>query len=199
MDSPPAELFMGLPDTGHFLRVLTRLLVACLLGGLIGLERLWDGKAAKVRTQMLVSMGAALFTLVPLEGGMTIHDLSRIIQGVATGVGFLGAGTILKSSDTHKVEGLTSAASVWLTAAAGMAVGAGWLWPAILAVTMAVCILSGVRWLDYCIELWKHQSATDQILHSKANPTWSPTTPLGAPANMPARQADAGRRPLGGD
>jgi putative Mg2+ transporter-C (MgtC) family protein len=168
MDPPPPDLFLGLPDTGHFLRVLIRLVVACLLGGVIGLERLWDGKAAKVRTQMLVSLGAALFTLVPLEGGMTIHDLSRVIQGVATGVGFLGAGTILKSSDTHKVEGLTSAASIWLTAAAGMAVGAGWLWPAILGVILAWCILSGVRMLDYCAELRKHKSITDEILQSKA-------------------------------
>jgi putative Mg2+ transporter-C (MgtC) family protein len=199
MDPPTPDLFLGLPDTGHFVRVLIRLMVACLLGGLIGLERLWDGKAAKVRTQMLVALGAALFTLVPLEGGMTIHDLSRIIQGVATGVGFLGAGTILKSSDTHKVEGLTSAASIWLTAAAGMAVGAGWLWPAILGVVLAWCILSGVRWLDHWVELRNHHAITDQILHAKANPAWSPTMPLGAAANPALRQADADRQPLGGN
>jgi putative Mg2+ transporter-C (MgtC) family protein len=151
MDTLNQELFRGLQDGTHFLRVLIRLTMAIFVGGLIGLEREYDGKQAGLRTHMLVALGAALFTLVPLEGGMLVNDLSRVIQGVATGIGFLGAGTILKLSDQHQIRGLNSAATIWLTAATGMAVGAGWIWPAVLAVVLAVLILFLIhplqRWL----------------------------------------------------
>jgi putative Mg2+ transporter-C (MgtC) family protein len=145
MDTLNQELFGGLQDASHFVRVLVRLTVAVFLGGLIGLERQYDGKRAGLRTHMLVALGAALFTLVPLEGGMRVSDLSRVIQGVATGIGFLGAGTILKLSDQHEIKGLNSAASIWLTAATGMAVGAGWIWPAVLGVVLALLILFAVH------------------------------------------------------
>src|SRR5262249_14537118 len=101
---------------------------------------------------MLVALGAAMFTLVPLEGQMSISDLSRVIQGIATGVGFLGAGTILKLSDEHKIIGLTTAASIWLTAAAGMAIGAGWLWPALLGVLLGWVILSWLSGLEHWLD-----------------------------------------------
>jgi putative Mg2+ transporter-C (MgtC) family protein len=149
MDTLFEELFLGWRDAPHLIRVLVRLIVAIVLGGMLGYERLRDGKAAGLRTHMLVALGAAMFTLVPLEGGMHITDLSRVIQGVATGIGFLGAGTIIKQSDLHRIEGLTSAASIWLTAAAGMAVGAGWLWPAILGVLLGWSILIGLRRFEH--------------------------------------------------
>jgi putative Mg2+ transporter-C (MgtC) family protein len=138
------ELFGGFQDTDHVLRVVIRLLLAIGMGGLVGLERVHDRKPAGLRTHMLVALGAAMFTLVPLEGGMHMSDLSRVIQGVATGVGFLGAGTILQLREEHRIQGLTSAASIWLTAAAGMAVGAGWIWPALLGVILAWVILFGL-------------------------------------------------------
>src|SRR5437867_8741440 len=109
------ELFKGLGDVAHIGRIFLRLLVASVLGGLVGLERQREHKAAGLRTHMLVALGAAMFTLVPLAHGMEMADLSRVIQGVATGVGFLGAGTILKLGEEHKITGLTSAASIWLT------------------------------------------------------------------------------------
>ncbi len=149
MDGIFEELFLGFKDPAHLVRVLIRLTIAGLLGGLIGFERLRDGKAAGLRTHMLVALGACLFTVVGMETGMNRADMSRIIQGVATGVGFLGAGTILKLSDEHRIEGLTSAASIWLTAAAGMAVGAGWLWPAILGILLAWGILYGLRGVEH--------------------------------------------------
>jgi putative Mg2+ transporter-C (MgtC) family protein len=142
------ELFLNLPDAKHVVRVLVRLAVAIVLGAVIGTERQREHKQAGARTHMLVALGAALFTLVPLEAGMKVSDLSRIIQGVATGVGFLGAGTILKLSDTREVKGLTTAASIWLTAAAGMAAGAGWIWPAVIGVALAWTILSVLHTLE---------------------------------------------------
>lgn len=109
-----------------------RLALALAIGGVIGWEREVTGKAAGLRTHMLVSLGAALFVLLPLQvsDSLDANALSRVVQGVATGVGFLGAGEILhRSSQEGKpvVRGLTSAAAIWTTAALGITAGCG-LW-----------------------------------------------------------------------
>ena len=135
MDSLLADVF-EIPDGQQMLRVVVRVLLAAVLGGLLGAEREKARKPAGLRTHMLVALGAAVFALFPVETGMSIGDLSRVIQGVATGIGFIGAGTILKRADADEVSGLTTAASVWLTAAIGLAVGAGHLWlPVVVTVT----------------------------------------------------------------
>jgi putative Mg2+ transporter-C (MgtC) family protein len=132
----------------HIGRIFARLTAAAVLGGAVGFERRREGKSAGLRTHMLVALGAAVFTLIPEEGKMTNADLSRVIQGVAAGIGFLGAGTILKLEEQHRIEGLTSAASVWLTAAVGTAVGAGWIWPALLAVVWGLIVLYVIHRLE---------------------------------------------------
>jgi putative Mg2+ transporter-C (MgtC) family protein len=117
---------------------LSRLLLALAVGGLIGWERQRRRKAAGLRTHMLVSLGAGIFALIPLQ--LTLNPdpdaLSRAVQGVATGVGFLGAGEIIQASrlnsTTPQVKGLTSAASIWVTAALGLASGCG-LWQLAIA------------------------------------------------------------------
>jgi putative Mg2+ transporter-C (MgtC) family protein len=133
--------FFVLPDTVQMVRVVIRIAVAAVLCGLIGVERERAGKAAGLRTHMLVGVGAALFVLFPAEAGMEMTDLSRVIQGVATGIGFIGAGTILKRTDTEEVQGLTTAASIWLTAAIGLSVGAGQLWLPVVSTVCAWIIL----------------------------------------------------------
>jgi putative Mg2+ transporter-C (MgtC) family protein len=133
------------PDTAHAVRVTLRLLLAAVLGGVIGLEREITGKAAGLRTHMLVALGAAVFTLAPHEAGMTIADLSRVFQGLIAGIGFLGAGAILKLPSDQRILGLTTAASIWLTAAIGAAVAVGALWLPVLAVSLALVILLVVR------------------------------------------------------
>jgi putative Mg2+ transporter-C (MgtC) family protein len=138
----------SLPEWNQFIRVGIRLLVAALLGGLLGFEREREGKAAGLRTHMLVSLGAALFTVASLEAGMMVSDLSRVFQGIATGVGFLGAGTILKLTGQQEIKGLTTAAGIWLTAAVGMAAGSGFLWIPILGVVIALIILSGLVYFE---------------------------------------------------
>jgi putative Mg2+ transporter-C (MgtC) family protein len=135
-----AELFAP-PDLLHLARVAVRLAIAALLGGLIGAEREWVGKAAGLRTHMTVALGCAAFVLVPIEAGVTGGDLTRVIQGIATGIGFIGAGTILKKSDKDEIQGLTTAATIWLTGAIGIAVGAGYVWLAGLCVLSAWIIL----------------------------------------------------------
>src|SRR5688572_31193834 len=107
------DLF-DLPGWTELFRVTIRLVVAVILGGLLGLQREREGKAAGLRTHMLVALGAALFTIAPLEAGMSFENLSRVVQGIATGIGFLGAGTILKGREQHEIQGLTTAAGVWL-------------------------------------------------------------------------------------
>ena len=86
-----------------------RLLLAVVLGGALGYQREHTGKAAGLRTHMLVSLGAALFMLVGVQAKMASADISRIMQGVVTGLGFLGAGTIIKHADEGHVRGLTTA------------------------------------------------------------------------------------------
>jgi putative Mg2+ transporter-C (MgtC) family protein len=142
-------IFKGVPDADHIIRVLARLGAAALVGGIIGLERLRDGKEAGLRTHMLVALGSALFVLLPLEAGMTGADISRVIQGLATGIGFLGAGCILKLTETRHVEGLTTAASIWVTAALGIAIGSGWLWPALLGTVLTWLVLYGLQGLEH--------------------------------------------------
>jgi putative Mg2+ transporter-C (MgtC) family protein len=136
------------PDAAQFLRVGARLLAAALLGGLIGLEREHTGKAAGLRTHMLVALGSALFTLAPREAGMALADLSRVIQGIVTGIGFVGAGAILKLSADRRIVGLTTATSIWLTAAVGSAAALGALWLPALAVGLALLILGALRRLE---------------------------------------------------
>ena len=134
--------FSDVVDVAQITRILVRLLLAALLGGLLGYERERQGKAAGVRTHMLVAMGSALFVLVPQLGGMDIADVSRVIQGLVAGVGFLGAGAILKSQADENVQGLTTAASVWMTAAIGLACGLGRESTAVISALLALAVLS---------------------------------------------------------
>jgi putative Mg2+ transporter-C (MgtC) family protein len=120
--------------SNDWLNITFRLCLALILGAIIGLERQLRHKPAGLRTHMLVSLGSALFTLIPLQASViaTSSDpLSRVIQGIAAGVGFLGAGEILRESSQEtrrtEVRGLTSAAAIWVSAALGIIAGCG-LW-----------------------------------------------------------------------
>jgi putative Mg2+ transporter-C (MgtC) family protein len=142
-------IFHGIPDVDHVLRVLLRLMVAALFGAIIGFERQHEGKAAGMRTQMLVAVGAALFVVVGLEAGWKSADLSRVVQGIVTGLGFLGGGSILKLSGQQQIKGLTTAASIWVTAACGVAIGLGWLWPAVLGVVLGWITLQLMHFVEH--------------------------------------------------
>jgi len=125
MDIILEEILSGLPDGRQMVSLVTRLLTAMILGALVGAQRERSGKPAGLRTHMLVAMGGALFVLAPLEAGMELEGISRVIQGIVTGIGFIGAGAILKLQDKREVEGLTTAAGIWMTAAVGIAAGLG--------------------------------------------------------------------------
>ena len=136
-----AAEFSDVPDAAQATRIIVRLGVAAVLGGMLGWEREHAGKAAGVRTHMLVSMGAALFVLVAQQAGISAADNSRVLQGIVAGVGFLGAGTILKGDALEQVKGLTTAAGIWLTAAIGVAAGLGLESTAVLSTLLALVVL----------------------------------------------------------
>ena len=121
------ELVAGFPDVEGTARLLARLLCAMLAGGLIGLQREVHGKPAGLRTHMLVALGTTLIILAVADAGMTgpSDAMSRVVQGIVTGMGFLGAGAILKLYDERYVLGLTTAAGLWITTACGIAAGLG--------------------------------------------------------------------------
>ena len=134
--------FSDLPDAAQVTRIVLRLALAAALGGVLGYERERQGKAAGVRTHMLVALGAALFVLVPQQAGVSEADMTRVIQGVVAGIGFLGAGSIIKGNDEDNVKGLTTAAGIWLTAAIGIACGIGREATAVLSALLAFAILA---------------------------------------------------------
>lgn len=141
LDTITAE-FSDAVDAEQITRILLRLLLAAVLGGVLGYERESQGKSAGIRTHMLVAMGAALFVLVPQQGGMEVADMSRVIQGVIAGIGFLGAGAIIKNKSEENVLGLTTAAGVWMTAAIGIACGLGREMTAVLSTVLALVVLA---------------------------------------------------------
>ncbi|MCE9664605.1 MgtC/SapB family protein [Halomonas sp. M5N1S17] len=133
--------FSDFNDLGEFVVVVIRLLFAALLGGLLGYEREQRGKPAGMRTHMLVCMGAALFIFIPQQAGISDAEMSRVIQGVIAGIGFLCAGTIITRKDDQGATGLTTAAGIWFTAAIGIAVGLGREQTAVLCTVLAWMVL----------------------------------------------------------
>jgi putative Mg2+ transporter-C (MgtC) family protein len=145
------ELTSGLPDTREFVRVVIRLIASTLLGAIVGIERERAGKPAGLRTHTLVTLGTTVLVLACSGVGMDADGISRVIQGIVTGIGFIGAGTILKLNEERDIQGLTTAASIWMTAAIGVAVGLGSLGVALLSTLLTLIILASVGSLEYRI------------------------------------------------
>jgi putative Mg2+ transporter-C (MgtC) family protein len=148
MDIFLEELTSGLSNTRQLAQVIIRLIAATLLGAVVGFERERAGKPAGLRTHTLVSLGTAVFVLACSGVGMSLDGLSRVIQGILTGIGFIGAGSILKLSEERDIQGLTTAAGVWMTAAIGVTVGLGSLGVALFSTLLAVIILALVRAIE---------------------------------------------------
>lgn len=137
-----AELTQSIPDTQHLVRVSLRLFIALVVGGLVGLQRELTHKPAGLRTHMLLALGTAFIVITAEEAGMSKSDLSRVLQGVVTGIGFLGGGAILKLTAEHEIHGLTTAAGIWLTATVGAAAGLGQLALAVVGVCLGLLVLA---------------------------------------------------------
>lgn len=154
-------------DLEIFIDDLTRIAAAAILGGVIGLERELNGHFAGLRTHMMVAIGCAVFVV----GGLAISGeqqeaVTRVVQGIAAGVGFLGAGTILKIDEKEKIKGLTTASSIWLASALGTLAGLGEYVPASASAAIAIVVLAVLRPVE---KLLQH--------HGGKNPkTDTPTT-----------------------
>ena len=123
------------------------ILLSVLLGGLIGLEREVRGKAAGLRTNVLICLGAAIYTVISRQmAGGSSDSVTRIAAQIVTGIGFLGAGAIIR--DTGGIHGLTTAATIWLVASIGMACGAGFYCLAVVSTIVAMVVLIGLVKLE---------------------------------------------------
>lgn len=140
--------FSDITDLEQATVVVSRLGLAVLLGAVIGYERERRGKDAGLRTHMLVTLGATIFILVPATSGMETADVSRVMQGVVSGIGFLGAGAILKQERGQEVKGVTTAASIWVAAAIGVSIGYGREATAVASTIIALFVLAIVGQLE---------------------------------------------------
>jgi putative Mg2+ transporter-C (MgtC) family protein len=139
-----AQEFGDLPDLENMTRLVSRLLVAGVLGGALGYERELRGKDAGFRTHILICVGSALFVTIPQQAGISVDSMSRVIQGIITGIGFVGGGAILKLDEEHRIEGLTTAAGIWLTAAVGIAAGLGREGSALVGALLALFVIAAL-------------------------------------------------------
>ena len=145
MSTFSAELARALPDMAQLARVTVRLVSALIIGTAVGLQRELTHKPAGLRTHMLVALGTALFIAGASEAGMTTDALSRVVQGLATGIGFLGGGAILKLATEREIHGLTTAAGIWMTAAASAAAALGQVAVALIGTFIGLVILALFR------------------------------------------------------
>jgi putative Mg2+ transporter-C (MgtC) family protein len=136
--------FSDLLQMDLVLQSVLRLVAAAVLGGVLGYQREMSGKAAGLRTHMLVTISTSLLVVAVAQAGFSTDDISRILQGLLAGVGFLGGGAILKSASDKQIHGLTTAAGIWLAAVVGICVGLGRLGTACLGTLLAFAILGAV-------------------------------------------------------
>jgi putative Mg2+ transporter-C (MgtC) family protein len=140
--------------TGEYLNIISHVVVATIAGALIGYERSYQGRPAGFRTHTLVCIASAVLMLLAVYQGAWFNasaeivrvDPTRMAQGIMTGIGFLGAGVIVKEGVS--VRGLTTAASIWITAAIGILAGVGFYFPVVIATLLTLGTLSTFRWIE---------------------------------------------------
>src|SRR5262245_23715767 len=152
------------------LELLIQLVFAVVLGGAIGLEREMRGKPAGLRTNILICVGATLFTVLSIRMTAQSGDPSRVASQILTGVGFIGAGTILHTRGA--VTGLTSAATIWVVAAIGMALGSGAYVEALACAVLVLAVLTGLEPLERLVA--RRSSVTRLIVHARPAPETLP-------------------------
>lgn len=152
----------ALPDPGRMVRVGMRLVAALIIGTVIGFQRELSHKPAGLRTHLLVALGTSLLVVAAVNAGLQSTGVARVIQGLITGIGFLGGGTILKLTREHEIRGLTTAAGIWLTAAASVAAGLGQFADAFIGVVFALIVLTVVGKIGGRQEQRSESESTDR-------------------------------------
>jgi putative Mg2+ transporter-C (MgtC) family protein len=161
------EITQSIPDAHQLVRVTVRLFAALAIGTMIGLQRELTHKPAGLRTHMLVGLGTAMFIVGAAEAGMHLDSLSRIVQGLATGIGFLGGGAILKLTTEREIHGLTTAAGIWMTAAASAAAALGQIAVAFIGTLFGLLVLIVFHRIEKQLG---HRAKKDIENHPRANP-----------------------------
>ncbi|GCE31822.1 methyltransferase [Dictyobacter alpinus] len=159
-----------------FPEILLRMVASLVLGGLIGWEREYSEHNTGIRTNALISLGTTMFTII---SGYAFHDLTqiphvqldptRIASYIIAGIGFLGGGSIYFRQDIQKVKGLTTAASVWVVAAIGMACGVGFLLEAAITTIMALIVLIAMRYLEAAVLPYKNRHVHSITINSDSD------------------------------
>lgn len=161
------EINQIVPDVHQLVRITVRLLAALFIGTAIGLQRELTHKPAGLRTHMLVGLGTALFLVSAAESGMSSDSLSHIVQGLATGIGFLGGGAILKLTNEREIHGLTTAAGIWMTAAASAAAGIGQIAVALIGTLLGLLVLVVFHRIEKGLG---HRAQKDAADHTHGDP-----------------------------
>lgn len=146
--TPTPDFSFSIPTAVDIGRIAARLILALVIGAVIGTNRELTHRPAGLRTHMLVALGTSLIVVAAIEARMSASDLSRVIQGLVTGIGFLGGGAILKLTAEHEIHGLTTAASIWTTAAASIAAGLGEVATAALGLALGIVVLALLTGLE---------------------------------------------------
>ena len=152
MDLIWRELASDFPTAAQLVRICVRLIATVIIASVVGVQRERSHKSAGLRTHLMVALGAAIFVLIPEEAGYTTGDISRVMQGIATGIGFLGGGVILKVDAQQRVRGLTTAAAIWLMAVIGVSCGIGRFGIAIVSVLLSWFILVALAPIDRILD-----------------------------------------------
>jgi putative Mg2+ transporter-C (MgtC) family protein len=155
------ELTAGLANPDDLLRVAIRLIAAIVCGGIMGLKRVSPQKPAGLRTHILVCLGTTVLLLLCSAAALSPEGTSRVIEGVVIGIGFLGAGSILKLSEEHLIHGLTASARIWTTAVVGTAVGLGRIGIALITAVLTVLILWAIGMLEGRVQKRLPEKAND--------------------------------------
>lgn len=151
------ELTGGLVSIENVIRMTIRIVAAIGLGAALGIQRERAGKPAGVKTHTLATLGTTVFVLACTTSGMLPDAQSRVIQGIVTGIGFLGAGAILKQDDLAAVKGLTTAAMIWVSASVGVACGLGEVGLAIIVTVLAIIVVSAMSAIEWKVTSVKQE------------------------------------------
>jgi putative Mg2+ transporter-C (MgtC) family protein len=142
------ELTAGLGNQDQVLRVMIRLCTAILCGAFIGLQKVRATKPSGLRTHTMVCLGTTLVLLSCSSAGISREAIATVVQGIVIGIGFVGAGSILKSSEEHLIHGLTASVRLWTTATIGIAIGLGRVGIGVIATILIVLLLNAISTLE---------------------------------------------------
>ena len=166
--TPTLDLSFSIPTALDFGRIAGRMICALVIGAAVGMQRELTHKPAGIRTHMLVALGSSFVVVAAVEAHMSPSDLSRVIQGLVTGIGFLGGGAILKLTAEHEIHGLTTAASIWMTAAASIAAGLGEVVTAALGLALGIVVLALLAGIETRLGTRASSDAADRRPTGKA-------------------------------